>query len=433
MTSGGWAYVIQDLHNTYGDVVRIAPNELSIATAKAYEDIYGHAKQGRRPFLKSSTYDIEGPSDVVRTRDPVDHRTQRQALSAAFSAKALRTQEDIIHQYVDMFISQLERRAGPDTAGLNIVEALNWVTFDIIGDLAFGESFDAVKNGKTHPWVSLIVEMPYMARLISMRKRLPALNLILPFLVHRDLSKDFAYHKQMTADKVKNRVEKKDSPREDFFKQILSKSEWDMPKLAVNGEVLIIAGSETTATTLSGLAYHLSKTPCVLGKLQQEIRGAFRSYDEITGDTTARLPYLHAVIEEGLRIFTPVPSGLSRISPGAMVAGHWIPAGAVVEAQNWTILHDERYFHDPDTFIPERWMEDGADIRKEAFRPFSLGPRVCLGINLAYLELRVILAKLVFSFEWELVDAHVDWTKENKLYGLWKKAELKMRFHPSSK
>lgn len=328
-----------------------------------------------------------------------------------------------------MFISQLGKLGGATTDSVNIVEAFSWVTFDIIGDLAFGESFDAVETGKTHPWVSLLVETSYWASVIGLRKRIPILNLILPFIIHRDLSKEFAMHKQLTNEKVGRRVANKDNSREDFFKHILSKSAWDLPKLAANGEVLIIAGSETTATTLSGLAYYLSNNPRALQKLQQEVRGAFRSYENITGDSTARLRYLHATIEEGLRIFAPVPPGLPRISPGAMVAGYWIPEGTVISAQNYTIFHDERYFHDPDLFIPERWMEDEAEKHKEAFHPFSLGPRVCLGINLAYLELRVILAKMVWSYDWELVDKQVDWIRDNKFYALWKKPDLHMRFH----
>lgn len=82
------------------------------------------------------------------------------------------------------------------------------------------------------------------------------------------------------------------------------------------------------------------------------------------------------------------------------------------------------------SFIPERWLEgSGYHDLKEASKPFELGPRVCLGINLAYLEMRIILAKLVWGFEFDLMK-DVDWEEETRLYLLWKKPELKVRFRP---
>jgi cytochrome P450 len=356
---------------------------------------------------------------------------QRKALSAAFSAKALRDQEGVVHQYVDMFIAQIGKLGGATTQGINIPEAFNWLTFDIIGDLTFGESFDAVKDAKTHPWVSVIVETTFWGSILELRKRVPLLNLILPFLVNHGLAKGYAMHNQLTKEKTENRIQQKDTIiREDFFKAILSKRNWSQGKLESNAELLIIAGSETTATTLSGIAYFLSKHPQCMAQLQKEIAGAFSSYYEIDGGATGKLPYLNAVVEESLRLYPPVAFGLPRVSPGAIVSGHYIPEGTLVSTQSWTSKHDPRYWHDPDAFLPERWIGDGFGDRKEAFNPFSLGPRACLGINLAYLELRVILAKMVWAYEWEMVDKDVDWVRDNKMYLLWMKPEMKMRFHP---
>ena len=167
-----------------------------------------------------------------------------------------------------------------------------------------------------------------------------------------------------------------------------------------------------------------------MAQLQKEITSAFTSYDEITGDATAKLPYLQAVIDEGLRMYPPVAFGLPRVSPGTTVSGHWVPPGTSVSTHPWATQHDPRYWHDPDTFLPERWIGEGFGDRKEASNPFSIGPRACLGINLAYLELRIILAKMVWAYEWELVDTDMDWIPDNKFYVMWKKPDMKVRFHP---
>ncbi|KAL5375074.1 hypothetical protein DPSP01_011490 [Paraphaeosphaeria sporulosa] len=431
-TSGDWPYDLAKAHRKYGDVVRTGPNELSFASAESWKDIYGHARKGRPTFLKSNFYDSQGrPPSIVSARDPIEHSMQRKALSAAFSAKALRDQEHAVHQYVDMFIAQIGKLGGGATKGVNIPEAFNWLTFDIIGDLTFGESFNAVKDGRTHPWVSVIVETLFWGSIMDLRRRVPILNLLLPFLVNGDLAKGYEMHHQLTKEKTRKRIQQKDTvTREDFFRSILSKGDWSQGKLESNAELLIVAGSETTATTLSGIAYFLSKHPYCMLKLHEELTSAFSSYDEITGDATAKLPYLHAVIEEGLRMYPPVAFGLSRVSPGAMVSGHYVPAGTLVSTQSWSSKHDPRYWHRPDDFLPERWIGDGFGDRKDAFNPFSLGPRACLGINLAYLELRIILAKMVWAYEWEMVDKDVDWVRDNKMYLLWKKPEMKMRFHP---
>ncbi|KAL1598982.1 hypothetical protein SLS60_008128 [Paraconiothyrium brasiliense] len=431
-TSGEWPHQLAKAHRKYGDVVRTGPNELSFASAESWKDIYGHTSKGRRTFLKSSFYDSNGrePS-IVSSQDPVEHSTQRKALSAAFSSKALRDQENVVHQYVDLFIERIGRLGGAATNGVNIPEAFNWLTFDIIGDLTFGESFDAVKNGKTHPWVSVIAETTFWGSIIELRKRVPLLNLIMPFLVNGELAKGYEMHNQLTKEKTEKRVQQKDTvTREDFFRTILAKGEWNQGKMESNADLLIIAGSETTATTMAGLAYFLSKHPHCMAQLQKEISSAFSSYDEINGDATAKLPYLNGVIEEGLRMYPPVPFGLPRVSPGAIVSGHYIPAGTLVSTQSWTCSRDPKYWHDPDSFLPERWIGEGFGDRKEAFNPFSLGPRACLGINLAYMELRVILAKMVWTYEWEMVDKNIDWVQDNKMYLLWKKPEMKMRFHP---
>jgi len=100
--------------------------------------------------------------------------------------------------------------------------------------------------------------------------------------------------------------------------------------------------------------------------------------------------------------------------------------------------HDERYFHDAQNFHPERWLPDSHEYWedvyrkdfKEASKPFSLGPRACLGINLAYMEMRIILARLVWEFEWRWGKGGegCEWDRDNQLKLLWQKPMLKVKF-----
>ncbi|RAL68205.1 hypothetical protein DID88_008909 [Monilinia fructigena] len=138
--SGDWHKILIQLHDRYGPVVRFAPNELDFASPQAYQDIYGHAKQGKLPWLKGSSYHTGEETNVgiVSARDPAIHREIRKSLSHAFSAKALRLQEEVVVQYMDMLVSQIAERKD-DEKGLNMAKWYNWLTFDIIGDLAFGD------------------------------------------------------------------------------------------------------------------------------------------------------------------------------------------------------------------------------------------------------------------------------------------------------
>jgi cytochrome P450 len=124
---------MQNVHQKYGPVVRIGPNELSFSTPSSYRTIYNHANKDRKPFLKSDFYDIApGRADIITVRDPADHALQRRCMAHAFSSKSLRQQEEIIHLYLDEFIQQIGRLGRLDQ-GVDMTEAFNWLTFDIIG------------------------------------------------------------------------------------------------------------------------------------------------------------------------------------------------------------------------------------------------------------------------------------------------------------
>ncbi|KAJ8066239.1 hypothetical protein OCU04_005322 [Sclerotinia nivalis] len=447
-TSGNYHKIMISLHKKYGKVVRFAPNDLDFASPQAYQDIHGHGKQGKSAFLKGQAYNTgsETNAGIVSARDPAVHREIRKSLSHAFSAKALRLQEEVVMQYMDLLVSQIHRRKD-DAKGLNLSEWYNWLTFDIIGDLAFGESFDAVKSGEGHPWISVILGTVHLMALMEIFRRFPFLNnsffkKIATFLMPKGLKEKSKTHFQNSMKKATQRMERENNDRDDFFSHLLREKE-NGPKITpefilAQSNTLIVAGSETTATFLIGATYYLLNRPETLRHLQEEVRNAFTSSKDITSDSTSALPYLTGVIEEGLRIYPPVPMGLPRDCPGAVIDGQYIPKGAVVYVSGYVATHNEEYFTDCNEFHPERWLPSSHPLYnsryqnddKDASKPFSLGPRSCLGINLAYMEMRVVLARLAWEFEWELKSTELNWDRDSKLVVLWKKPELRVGFKP---
>ncbi|CAG9981255.1 unnamed protein product [Clonostachys byssicola] len=440
-----WAFTLLDASKKYGDVIRIAPNELFFTSFEAFEEIYGHANhsKGREPFLKSEFYDNpDEMSPLGAERDPVRHRETRKMLAHSFSESALTQQVQFIMSHIDLFVKQIEKY-GSHEEGIQVDEWFNWLTFDIIGDLAFGESFHAVEQVKSNPAVTALMNVLFTGSVVNIFRRMPYLWPLAPFMLPiSKLQKERKLHQEFARELIVKRIAK-GNDRADFFGHLLGdeKTRPSEEFLRTNASSLLIAGSETTATALSGMTYYLLERPECLHALQNEVRGAFQSGDEINETSTRDLVYADAVIKEALRIFIPLPINVPRVSPGAMVEGHYIPEGVIVSGHQYTLGHSQRYFADPEEFHPERWLPSThmlysrryADDNLDASKPFLIGPRTCLGKNLAYLEMRIILSKLIFLFEWEALDElgagkKIDWSRDVRVQFLWSKPDMRVRY-----
>ena len=169
-------------------------------------------------------------------------------------------------------------------------------------------------------------------------------------------------------------------PRIDFLTKMISKDDRPpLEQLQAQASALTVAGSETTATALSGITYYLCRNDNVYQKLAHEVRTAFKNYEQIDSRSTNSLPYLKATIDEGLRLYPPIAIGLPRVSPGLNVDCHYIPKGAVVFTSMWAATHSEENFYRALDFNPERWIDPDCQDQKHASQPFLLGSRACLG------------------------------------------------------
>ncbi|TGZ80474.1 cytochrome P450 [Ascodesmis nigricans] len=197
--------------------------------------------------------------------------------------------------------------------------------------------------------------------------------------------------------------------RKDIFSHLMSADHRTAPphlvafhgnELSSNAQVLLIAGTITTSTTISMALYELSRNKGLQTRLYQELLEAFPNspYDEITVDVVKGLPYLNAVINETLRLHPPAPNGTQYIVPddGRTIDGTWLPGGTVVRTCPFAIQRDERYFAQAEVFFPERWTTRPELIKnRNAFIPFATGPYICVGRNLALQEIRLALANII--------------------------------------
>ncbi|KAF2012098.1 cytochrome P450 [Aaosphaeria arxii CBS 175.79] len=409
----GWLHSdVHDIHRRYGDIVRIAPNEISFARPEAWQDIYANVP-GRPAFPKSQLWHgAPGgrASSVLNALDIKVHSRFRKAMDPAFVDKAVRMQEPVVLFHLQIFISQLDKLVSESSEGavVDIVRWLSYLVFDAIGDLGFGEPFGCLERSEYHPWCSMIFSSLRAATYRVSLRYYPALNWIMSLFIPKNIMKKQMEHWKLAEDKINRRLNL-EKERPDLISMIKRDDEGvnglSYPEMKSTAAVLIVAGSETSITVLSGTTNFLVKNPDKLALLQNEIRATFKNESDFTSAVLRDLPYLNAVLNEGLRLCNPTPVGAPRITPpgGGIVAGERLPEDVFVNAHALTVSRSPDSFHDPGGFHPERWLDEKdacfENDQLSAIQPFGVGPRSCIGKPLAWVEMRLILARLVWRFD----------------------------------
>ncbi|KAJ3579139.1 hypothetical protein NPX13_g1417 [Xylaria arbuscula] len=421
---------LANLHTQYGPVVRFGPDDLSYADGQAWRDICLVPK-GKKENAKEVGFhapSANGVPNLVCQNDIAHHSRLRRVLSPPFSEKALKAQEPLLQKYVNLVVAR-----GREMYELDMTEMMNFAMFDIMAEFAFGESLNMVESGQYSDWVAKVFNSIRILPFIQMIEFYPLLKKIFNLIEPKAIAKMRHDHFNHTVSRVNKRLNN-GSDRMDLWDFILKSETLTLQEMHVNAELFMAAGTETTASVLTGLMYYLTTNRDKMEILTHELRSRFRHGDEITLENIAPLRYLNACIREGMRVFPPIPSGLPRIiaEGGNSILGRWVPEGTRVSVHQYSTYHSPENFKDPNTFVPERWLGDPnyKDDNREAHQPFSVGTRNCLGMNLAWHEMRLMLARLVFEFDIES-DTGSDWLDQN-VYVIWDRKPLKCRLNPAA-
>ncbi|KAK2785655.1 hypothetical protein FQN52_008343 [Onygenales sp. PD_12] len=385
------------LHEEYGDFVRIRPREISINLADAVRDIHGPTSV----CVKGPLYDISYPSrSLQQIRDKAAHSKQRRAWDRGFSMKALATYEPRVLAHCAEILSQLSTRSQNGTKPVEISQWLDYFGFDVMGDLAFGKSFNMAKSGDAHYALKQMENSRTMVGALMNAPWTFNLLLSLPFVSGVRTEWVEFCKKQLT-----ERIQL-GTTRADLFSHLIDPTTSKVTSnLIVDTELAIVAGSDTTSFTITGLIYLLATNPAKQALLQRELDTLFTDIHDISNQKLAApgtAPFLEGCINEALRLYPAVASGTPRLTPpaGATIAGRFVPGDTLVSTPTWVMQRDARNFPSPNEFIPERWSSSPHLItHREAFNPFNAGPYGCVGKALAWMEMRLLVGLVFRRFE----------------------------------
>ncbi|KAI1075139.1 cytochrome P450 [Whalleya microplaca] len=379
---------IHALHQKYGPVLRIAPNSVDFTNPDDAQAI--HRIKG--DFIKGDFYK-DTRANLFNVQDVEVHRRWRKLLSYPLSESGLQTVLPQVEANVRFAIQQMAKEM--ETRGA--ADVFKWwmlMTSDVIGELTFGESFRLLQTGQTNQYLldiqtfgaSTIIEqtLPWV-------RKIP--KAICPSFLQNALEAvpRVNAHSEKLLSKYQQRLENDAQAPPTLFTRLINNAKGEdtlsHAEITYNAGLYVIAGSDTTSNTLTYLVYRVCKDPAVKQRLVEEVSSLPGDFDT---QQLKDLPYLSQVVSETLRLHSAAPAGLPRLVPpsGATLGGYTFPPRTTVLTQAYSLHRNEDIFPEPDRFNPDRWAHPTKRM-KDSYMPFGGGSRSCIGIHLAYHELRL--------------------------------------------
>jgi len=400
-----------------GSVVRIGPNDLITNNA----DLVRRMSSARGSYLRSSWYSTQEVDtrvhSVISDINTKSHDRFKSYMALGYSGKDVPSLEDDIDKVIETFMRVIKRDHLSTEEGTKIVDFARLCTFftiDSISKLGFGEAMgylehnddrygyiEAVQNAL--PIISVVSVLPLATSILSIpfiknafaptRKDATGIGRLLT-LADRTAETALAADPDSRHDMVASWL-RHGYPR-------------DARRLSADIVLQLVAGGDSTATVIKTTTLYVATNPRVLLKLRRELDSAYAegriSSPVVTNKESLQLPYLQAVVKEGLRIFVPGHGLLIKQVPpgGDTIDGKWVPGGTRIAHSQWSQQRDPIYGRDPDRFLPERWLEVDAAKRglmeRQLDLAFGVGRFACLGKPVAWMEMNKIFIEVCIQF-----------------------------------
>nr|WON00865.1 cytochrome P450 6a14 [Arma chinensis] len=344
----------------------------------------------------------------------------RNKLSPVFSSGKLKTMIQQVLECSDACVEHIAKQANAGKP-IEVREEMAGFTMDVIGSCAFGLNINAIKDPNSEfkklgkvifapsRWAKLRrtlgVHFGNFLKFINWR-RMPGgmtaffINTVMSIVKYREENN---FHRN---DFIQLMMEVRKEEEKQLKDGTISKIVMDDNTITSNAFVFLLAGYETTATTLGYVLYELSENPEVQEKVYKEVNNVLKKHNgEITWEVLSEMKYVEMVITETLRKHTPVISvARQSVKPYKMPNSDLeLPKGSVLVVPIYSIHHDPKYYPNPEKFEPERFSEENKHtLVKSTYLPFGDGPRICIGLRFARMEMKIAIAKLIMKYKFRL-------------------------------
>ncbi|KAK6851343.1 cytochrome P450 [Apiospora arundinis] len=414
---GRYTWKIRELHKTYGPFVRINPQQVHCDDPNFFPILYTNSSKRKSDKCRWLIRQSWTRLSAFKTLEHDLHRQRRSQLNPFFSKASIRVLEPLIARKADRLCDRIKQLASHGQV-VSLTHAFAALTLDVVTHLCFGVSYNTIEDDDLcKDWYENMVVSSRGGNLV---RHLPWIHYplgLFPGLATASTSAavQAARRRQTELDEKVHEVINRHSDqgtkgvdRPEFptiFDGILEANvpaaEKSEMRLVDEAHTLTGAGTMTTAKAMEHTIYFLLRHPDCMRRLSEELTAAIP--DEAVLPPSAeleRLPYLTAVVHEGLRLSKGVPHRFMRISPNVsyQYGGVVIPRGVPVGMTLMDFLEDPDVYPDPESFIPERWIPfDSPSARKcrDNLVIFGGGSRMCAGMNMAWTELYITMAAVV--------------------------------------
>ncbi|UPK95717.1 hypothetical protein LCI18_006652 [Fusarium solani-melongenae] len=388
----------------YGNILRVGPNELQFNDVTSVKEIYGQGSaMPEKDAEFYSAFSFTGIPNILSSATKVEHSRIRRLVSHAFSFQNVLNCESRVAAQVDKFLHIIDNSAQPVEA----YDLIHHLFLDTISELSFDQVFGCLDGHMVEEALG-----PERVALLSTTKgKIPFIEWIPLQFVKEALAAQPRMIKFATdrvrdlLDRINNGKSHQSSLLERMIKENRNGESFTEQELVENAIIFIGAGAGTSHISLAYLLWHVDQDPAVRKRLEDEIRSAFPDPSVMPDfKTLSTLPYLDCVLSEVLRLRGPLASLAPRISPGKTISGEYISKGTKVSSLPYCTHRHAEVFPDPWKFDPSRWLEPTPEM-KTMWRPFSLGPRNCIGLHLAKMQIFVAAAALYLKYDIRVDDS----------------------------
>ncbi|RCI10212.1 hypothetical protein L249_8514 [Ophiocordyceps polyrhachis-furcata BCC 54312] len=402
------------LHEEYGPFVRISHDEISVSHPQAVQQIF-ISPLHKAPWYKVAAVPDQRFQTPMSTLDPAEKRERSKHVASAYFLSNILRSEDEMDVLLGKFMRWMDRFADEqEPAPLD--EFFSYFAYDLVGDMHFSQEFGYLDTGSDvnksiaafSVFSAYAVVAGYFPRLLALtvaNRLVGSLGMLPMGHLYNTIVQSLDKRRSKVAsrfDFVAHWLKEHDKNPSDF-------SMTDLYAVTVNS---ILGGSDTTATALQSLTYHIIRHPTAYRRIRDEVDEAQCRDAIVSFEDARKLPYLTACIKEALRVFSPLTLSLARVAgkQGVSIDGRVFRSGTKLSIHPWVEhLSKENWGEDASEFDPDRWLVPEVGAREKHWIPFGAGFNSCPGQHLVKVAIHKMAATLVRDYDIRLVDKTKAW------------------------